>query len=505
MRSNLFLVLCILSLILLPIRIHGAPSVDFDGSGVVGFTDFVLFAQAFGSEQDLYDLDTDGRVGFTDFLIFAQAYGKRVSTVASQGLAAFPGAEGFGALTPGGRGGKVFLVTNLNDSGPGSLREACEAEGARIVVFRVSGIIELESTLRIRNPFLTLAGQTAPGSGICLKNYSCVISTHDVVVRYLRFRPGDGAQKEMDALCVTEAYNVVIDHCSTSWGIDETLSVTNSRDVTVQWCMITESLNDSYHSKGEHGYGSLINGESGGITFHHNMYAHHKSRNPRPGGKENQPGIVLDFRNNLIYNWGSQAGYNGELRLRMNYVGNYLRSGPSTRESKRGVAFSIGGTLTTIFAADNFIEGFPEKTLNNWQMIQLPQGVGGTQAEQLRGPRPFPVPSVATDPSHVALQRILDEAGAKLPVRDAVDARIVQEIETGKGRIINSQNEVGRWPGYPQKTPPADNDRDGMPDAWELAYGLEPNGDWNSRQDLDWDGYTNLEEFLNGTDPKQKE
>ena len=419
---------------------------------------------------------------------------------AKHGLPAFPGAEGFGADTPGGRGGRILLVTNLNDSGPGSLRAACEAEGPRIVVFRVAGAIELEQDLVIRNPYITLAGQSAPGDGICLKRHPLQIRTHDAVVRYLRCRPGDLARKEMDSLSVS-GERVVVDHCSASWGIDETLSVTHSRDITVQWCMITESLNRSYHHKGPHGFGSLISGEDGGITFHHNIYSHHVTRNPRPGGYAGRPGPILDFRNNLIYDWAAFCGYTGRERVRINYVGNYLKPGPSAAPRGRGFAFYPGGLLTTLFAAGNVLEGFPEKTRDNWLMIQPLGPYNRSALRFMRAAQPFPVAPVRTDSAQVAYRRILDQCGAALPMRDAVDARIVEEIRTGAGKIIDSQSEVGGWPEYKSAEPPADSDLDGLPDAWESKHGLDPRNPEDRNGDRDADGYTNLEEYLNSLCP----
>ncbi len=425
---------------------------------------------------------------------------------ASVMLPAFPGAEGFGAHTPGGRAGRALLVTNLSDFGPGSLRAACEAKGPRIVVFRVSGVIELRSPLVIEQPFITIAGQTSPGGGICLKNYAVVVRrTHDVIMRHLRIRPGDVMKKEQDALSVYDARNVIVDHCSTSWGTDETLSVTkDSSNITVQWCMITESLNRSYHHKGAHGYGSLIVSSDGGVTFHHNVYAHHSSRNPRPGGYADKPGILLDFRNNLIYNWGRAAGYNGQYLVRMNYVGNYLKPGPSTDASARGVAFRIGGPLTALFLRDNVMEGFPKRSQSNWLMVVSPPGLSAREAEaKLRARKPFPAAPVGTDSPLTAYRRALANAGATLPIRDAVDARVIQEIKTAGGGIIDSQADVGGWPAYPQADPPADTDLDGMPDAWERRYGLNAKDASDNTKDSDGDGYTNIEEFLNGTNPRE--
>ena len=415
-----------------------------------------------------------------------------VAQTVPSNIPAFPGAEGFGAYTPGGRGGRVIFVTNLNDSGPGSLRAAIEAKGPRIVVFRISGIIELKKKLAIRNPYITIAGQTAPGDGICLKGDQLSISTHDVVIRYLRVRPGDMKRKEMDAIWVDwPAENVIIDHCSASWGIDETLSVTDSKNVTVQWCFITENLYHSYHHKGPHGFGSLIAGGEGGVTFHHNLYAHHASRNPRPGGKEGMPGIILDFRNNVIYNWGYRAGYSGETAVRINYVANYLKPGPSTKESARGYAFRPGGPKTQIFLMGNVLVGFPEKSDDNRLLIDQ-RGGGG----KIVG-KPFPAPPVRTDPAEVAYRRVLEEGGAVLPKRDAVDRRIVEEVKKGSGRIIDSQDEVGGWPQYKTTSPLPDADMDGMPDEWEREHGLNPHDPSDANGDQDGDGYTNIEEYLN--------
>jgi pectate lyase len=226
---------------------------------------------------------------------------------------AFPGAEGAGAMARGGRGGRVLTVTNLHDSGPGSLRSAVEAKGPRTVVFAVAGNIELASTLAITEPFLTIAGQTAPGGGICLKNYDCTIAAEHVVIRFLRVRPGDVAKKAVDGFSVGEgSHYVIIDHCSVSWSVDETLSVSGGSisNITVQWCIIAESLSRSVHHKGPHGFGSLIRAD-GDVSYHHNIFAHHGSRNPRPGTYEDafKRGIILDFRNNVVYGWGSRAGY----------------------------------------------------------------------------------------------------------------------------------------------------------------------------------------------------
>jgi pectate lyase len=403
---------------------------------------------------------------------------------------AFPGAEGAGAFARGGRGGRVLAVTHLGDAGPGSFRAAVEAEGPRIVVFRVGGLIELKAPLKISNPYLTIAGQTAPGGGICLKGYGCLIRADEVVVRHVRFRPGDVSGKEMDALAVLRARKVVLDHCSASWSVDETLSVTGEGcgEVTVQWCLITEGLNKSVHSKGEHGFGSLIRTD-GKVSYHHNLYAHQNSRCPRPGTYGTAPGL-LDFRNNVIYNWGSRAGYSSEDPALVNYVGNYLKPGPSTRTPRH--AFRVGGAATRLFVADNFLDG---KADDPWSLIL---GAAGPN----KAAEPFAVEPVTTDAPDAALAKVLEQAGATRPARDAVDRRVVEEVRNGTGRIIDSQKDVGGWPAYEPGEPPADGDADGMPDAWEVKHGFDPADAADGARDADGDGYTNVEEFLNDTDPR---
>ena len=430
-----------------------------------------------------------------NLIVVSLAVLSEAANVASEKLPAFPRAEGFGAYTPGGRGGKVFLVTNLNDSGPGSLRAACEAEGPRIVIFRMAGIIELQSPLVISNPYITIAGQSAPGDGICLKKHHTEIRGDNVIIRYLRFRRGDEMEESQDALWILGARYVIIDHCSVSWGSDEVLSATHgTRDVTVQWCIISEGLNYDGHSMA-----SGLDSEDSGFTFHHNIFAHNRTRNPRIGSTPNHF-VNFDFRNNILYDWGDWCGYSGgpdpdEGTININYVGNFLKPGPSTGDGFTKSAFLPGGFRTRMYVTGNYMEGYPEGNQNNWLLVEVKK-YGVTQLEN-----PIDVPKVTTDDALKARDRVLTEAGATLPVRDAVDARIIEEIKTGGGHIINSQVEVGGWPEYKQGKTPADTDLDGMPDEWEQKHGLNPNDISDNSKDSDGDGYTNIEEFLNGTKP----
>ncbi len=425
-------------------------------------------------------------------------------------MSAFPGAEGFGAESIGGRGGKVLFVTNLNDNGPGSLRAAVESDRPRTVIFRVSGTIALKSRLSVNKPYITIAGQTAPGDGICLKDHAFSISANHVIVRYIRCRIADNAGSESDALSISSGQNIIVDHCSASWSVDETLSA-SARDrlgnVTVQWCIISESLNDSSHHKGAHGYGSLIRGGHGnGYTFHHNLYAHHHARLPRPGNyndrKDDPDGFILDFRNNVIYNWGGRtAGYNADGSnkansiTRMNFVGNYYKTGLNSSGS---LAFSESTKTAKAYFNDNCMNGSYPK--DPWSLVTF-SNFSRQDLVAYKQSSPIPVPPVKTDHATTAYKRILAECGASLPKRDAVDIRVIKSIKNRTGRIINDEEEVGGWPKLKSVKPPKDSDKDGMPDKWEKRHGLNPNNPTDRNDDADRDGYTNLEEYLNSTKP----
>lgn len=416
-------------------------------------------------------------------------------TCAAEPLPPFPGAEGFGAESQGGRGGKVIFVTNLEDSGPGSFRAAIEAEGPRYILFRVTGLIELQSELELREPYCTIAGQSAPGEGVCVKNYSFSIRAHDVVVRYMRFRPGDepavyrlsqGMPFEPDAVSIGDpAHDVILDHCTTMWSTDECCSVFGRRvdNVTVQWCLIAESLNQGAHHKGAHGFGSLVRC-SGKVSYHHNLYAHHRSRSPRPGTL-GAGSILFDFRNNVIYDTN---GYSAEDPVQMNYVGNYIRH-------PNGPAFKVGGDSTQMFQSGNVQEGAGDMNADFWNLVSHVRS--DNKREQ-----PFSTAAVSTQTAAKAYETVLDSVGATQPVRDSVDRRVIDQVRSGTGNLINSQVDVGGWPQYPAATPAADSDDDGMPDSWESEHGLMPDSD-DHLGDPDGDGYPNLEEFLNSTDPTQ--
>ncbi len=441
----------------------------------------------------------DGWLG--DVSYDAQARSVTLRNLRPSHAPAFPGVEGFGKYTVGGRGGKVIEVTNLHDAGPGSFRAAVSAKGPRTVVFRVSGTIALESELKIREPYLTIAGQTAPGDGICIKNYQVNFDTSQVIMRYLRFRPGDEKGKEQDAFGGAGSH-IVVDHCSASWGVDETFSINKAANLTVQWCLVSESLYHSLHKKGNHGYGGLWGGPGG--SWHHNILAHHSSRNPRASG--NVDSGLMDYRNNVIYNWGFNSAYGGELWPR-NWINNYYKSGPATDDKVRGRIFLQKDPRGKMFAVGNFVAGFRAISADNWNGGINFAPDGEATEKTLRVDRPFVVAPVTTQSAEVAYGLVLAQAGASL-VRDAVDRRVVEEIRTGtatfgasykgggKG-IIDSQKDVGGWPELRSLPAPVDTDHDGVPDVWEQAHGLNPQDPADGPRSTTPGGYSNLERYLN--------
>ena len=420
-------------------------------------------------------------------------------------IPSFPGAEGFGAETIGGRGGKVIKVTNLNDSGDGSLRAAVEAAGPRTVVFGVSGTIQLKSPLIIKNPNITIAGQTAPGGGITLRDYTLHIDAQEVILRYIRARLGNTSKIEDDSINLRDgARNVILDHVSASWSTDEALSPSGDiKNITIQWCLIAESLNKSVHIKGAHGYGSLLRA-TGGVTLHHNVWAYHRGRNPRFGdnyGKNTEP-AVFDFRNNIVGSWGDYASGTNDGNIRINYVDNLVRPGKFSSKVEPIVMTDKGDDNTQIYAKGNVVPGNNAWTADNSKMIAW----GGPPKELSKEPgkfklvtAPFDAPKVTTWPASELMVRVLDNVGANFPWRDSVDERIITQIAENGGKLIDSQEEVGSWPALPNGTAALDTDGDGIPDAWEKAHGLNAKDAADgAKAAKDKSGYTNLELYLNG-------
>ncbi len=452
-----------------------------------------------------------------------QAANKIQSTV-KRIIPAFPGAEGAGAITPGGRGGKVFEVTNLNDSGPGSLRAALGAEGARIIIFRVSGIITLETKLTIENPFITIAGQTAPGDGICIRGQTTEINTHDVILRYLRFRRGNIKDRN-DSLGGYPVGNIIVDHCSASWGLDENLSLYRymkkmpdgsskkmpTENLTIQWCISSEALDLNNHA-----FGATWGGKNG--SFHHNLFACNTGRNPSIGW-----GDHFDFRNNVLFNWRHRTVDGGDASSMVNIIGNYYKPGPVTNEGSIRYRicrpqhldmFSEAQRQGKWYVADNYVVGYPKVTADNWNGgVQFDKENAATEAElkslitKIRATEPISATLITQQSSQEAYELVLAQAGAVLPRRDPVDMRIINIVRTGKptyGKgIIDLPHDVGGWLEYKSTSAPSDDDHDGMPDDWEKKFGLNPNNPSDAAADSDNDGFTNVEEWFNGTDPTQ--
>ncbi len=410
---------------------------------------------------------------------------------------AFPGAEGFGKFAAGGRGGEILIVTNLNDDGPGSFREAVRKKGPRTILFSVSGNIELKSQLNINNDDVTIAGQSAPGDGICIQNYPVGVSANNVIIRFMRFRLGDLSKIESDAFGGTKGKDrIILDHCSVSWSTDECASFYYNKNFTMQWCIVSESLNQSVHVKGKHGYGGIWGGE--GASFHHNLLAHHTSRLPRFSGSSTTPNTadeLVDFRNNVIYNWESNNAYGGE-RGKYNVVNNYYKRGPATKPKNLWMV-NPTSPLGKFYITGNCQVGEEVMSKDNWK--------GGVKAKDLdsaKATKAFQVISIPDQKAEEAYELVLKFAGASFK-RDAVDTRVVNEVKTGtaphgksKNGIIDSQNDVGGWPILKSLPALQDSDTDGMPDEWEKKNKLNPN-DASDAWLQNKSGYGNLETYLN--------
>ena len=452
-------------------------------------------------------------------------------------IAAFPGAEGGGKYSFGGRGGKVFVVTNLNDDGPGSFRWACEQGGARTVVFNVAGIIRLKTPVIIRAPYITIQGQTAPGDGVCIAGETVWINTHDVIIRYMRFRRGEtNVGRRDDAIGGNPVGNIIIDHVSASWGLDENMSMyrhmyndstgaieqkLGTVNITIQNSIFSESL-DTYN----HAFGSTLGGEN--CSFIRNLWADNTGRNPSVGWNG-----IFNFVNNVVFNWVHRSIDGGDYKASYNIINNYFKPGPATPKNS-----SVGHRILKpesgraklkylvfgrCYVNGNIMEGFPDITKDNWnggvQVEELPNT--GKYTDYMKVNKPLPMPQVTIMSANDAYQYVLANAGATLPRRDAVDIRISEQAKTGKISyqpdvklpekqfqhrrlpidsykigIITHPSQVGGYPVY-SGTPYKDADNDGMPDDWETKHGLNANSANDASLDRDKDGYTNIEEFLN--------
>ncbi len=432
-------------------------------------------------------------------------------------LPAFPTAEGYGRLASGGRGGRVLHVTNLNDSGPGSLRDAVEQSGPRTVVFDVSGLITLESRLIIRstNSNLTVAGQTAPGKGICLRKYNFgLLGATNVIVRYVRVRPGNLSGTTLDGMGMASSDYCIIDHCSISWTLDEAFSSRGAKNITLQRTLISEALNAAGHKKyppgTQHGYAASIGGDIG--SFHHNLLAHCAGRNWSLAGGLDKKGFYigrLDLRNNVVYNWKNRTTDGGAHEV--NFVANYYQPGPATR---------------WFYALNAQYGGFPGSQRYYFEGNVMPghfgltnQAAGRTANTERGGHLPTDYSPWAQTPffdSYVKTQmaeecylNVLTDVGCNLPALDEHDQRIIAEVRAGTAKfkgsktdlpgLPDSQEDVGGWDNYPEVHRAAnwDTDRDGIPDDWEKAHGLNPRDPADGSQDPVGDGYTNLEKYLN--------
>lgn len=460
-------------------------------------------------------------------------------------LLAFPGAEGGGAYSFGGRGGKVYVVTSLEDRGPGTLREACEQGGARIIVFNVAGIINLKTPLIIRAPYVTIAGQTAPGDGICVAGESVWINTHDVIIRYMRFRRGEtNVGRRDDSIGGNPVGNIIVDHVSSSWGLDENMSMYRHMydpgdgskeqklptvNITIQNSIFAEAL-DTYN----HSFGSTLGGEN--CTFMRNLWANNTGRNPSIGWNG-----IFNFVNNVVSNWKHRSMDGGDYTATFNIINNYFKPGPVTPtddpvghrilkpESGRSkLPYRVFGRA---YVNGNIMEGNERVTKDNWdggvQVEDMPDA--GQYRDLIRANKPMPMPAITIMPAQEAYNYVLKNAGATLPKRDPVDIRITEQVRTGKVTplpgintdnnyqfehrklpkdsykvgIITDPAQVGGYPEYKGKSY-KDSDSDGMPDDWEKKYKLNPKDPADAILDSNGDGYTNIEKYINGIDPSKK-
>ncbi|MDO5446589.1 MAG: dockerin type I domain-containing protein [Prevotellaceae bacterium] len=449
---------------------------------------------------------------------------------------AFPGAEGFGRYVTGGRGGTLYHVTNLNDSGTGSLRAGIEKSGKRIIVFDVSGTIYLKSALAIKNGNITIAGQTAPGDGICVADYPFTISADNVIIRFMRFRLGNRqvANHEGDGLGSLDRSRIMVDHCSVSWSIDECLSLCGVRQSTAQWCLVAQSLVNAGHSKGAHGYGGNWGGAK--VSYHHNLLMHHSSRVPRLGPRyTTQLEELMDMRCNVFYNWGGEGCYGGEAQD-VNIVNNYYKPGPTTATLSKAKQLRMAcvGIRT-----NSYIKSYPDyaPTLHKWghffvegnvnpdnESVTKDNWIYGiynqissskndglftqTTKDTMRLHEPLEYLPTTTHTAEKAYEKVLQYAGASLS-RDSYDEIMVADAESGEATytgegltpgLINNQDDCGGWPTLKTSSRKKDSDNDGIPDDWETANGMNPYSAADSKNytiDSEKKYYTNIEVYLN--------
>src|SRR5215831_4922709 len=454
-------------------------------------------------------------------------------------IPAFPGAEGGGKFSFGGRGGKVIEVTNLNDDGPGSFRWACEQGGARTIVFNIAGVIRLSTPLIIRAPYITIEGQTAPGDGVCIAGETVWINTHDVIIRYMRFRRGETwVGRRDDAIGGNPVGNIMIDHVSASWGLDENMSIYRHMyndstgkiedkfptvNITIQNSIFSESL-DTWN----HAFGSTLGGEN--CSFLRNLWADNAGRNPSVGWNG-----IFNFANNVIFNWVHRSLDGGDYRAQFNLINNYFQPGPATpKDNNVGhrIAKPESGrsklktkVFGRVYASGNIMEGYPEITKDNWNGgIQVEEEPNtGPYTDFMKVDKPLPINDFTIIPATEARTFVLENAGATLPKRDPIDQRITEQVKTGKIAyrdnvklpetqfkhrrlpidsykigIITDPIQVGGYPDY-KGISYKDSDKDGMPDDYERKMGLDPNNAADAAQPAkDKSGYTNIEVYLNG-------
>lgn len=439
---------------------------------------------------------------------------------------AFPGADGGGRYTTGGQGGSIYVVTSLEDDivNPkiGTLRYAIQTSSKRIIVFNVAGLIDLQGELSIRAGSVTILGQSAPGDGICISGYPLVVRANNVIIRFMRFRMGDLHGVEADALTIEKGHsNILIDHCSCSWSTDECLSMYGVKDATVQYCIVSESLNNSVHAKGAHGYAGIWGGEN--TSFHHNLLAHHSSRMPRFDHDYVTDANVAptDFINNVVYNWGGNSAYGGESRKssgnqrQYNFIANYYKPGKATKSGVKARLLNpttkcsfCGSSVVPgkFYIINNIMYGSDAVTQDNWSGVYPDES---SKKDQCRSDKRFTFENAFTgeQTAQQAYDAVLSKVGCSL-VRDVIDKRIVSEVQSGTytyegsngstGGLIDTPSDVGGWPEYTgTKDYSLDTDKDGMPDAWETTHGLNPEDPTDARKTTLSAPYLNLEVYLN--------